>query len=82
LPGGLEAPMLPAMAAADSALDPDALALARTLLAPQARRPPRAWPALAAAAFAAICALSLAVAMVVAPPVVTDHSFVEQRQQP
>ncbi|WP_331536966.1 hypothetical protein [Phenylobacterium sp.] len=67
------------MAAADSALDPDALALARALLEPPAPRPPRMWPALAAAAFAAVCALGLAVAMVIAPPVVADHSFVDQQ---
>jgi hypothetical protein len=33
----------------------------------------RVWPALAAASFAAIAALTLAVAMVVAPPAVTSH---------
>jgi hypothetical protein len=66
------------MVAVDSALDPDALALARSLLEPIAPRAPRMWPAVAAALFAAVCALSLAVAMVIAPPVVTDHSMVEQ----
>jgi len=66
------------MAGSDSALDPEALALARRLLAAPETRPPQVWPALAAAAFAAICALSLAVAMVIAPPAVTDRSIVEQ----
>jgi hypothetical protein len=70
--------MLPVMAAADSALDPEALALARRLLASPEEQPPQVWPALAAAAFAAICALSLAVAMVIAPPTVSDRSLVEQ----
>jgi hypothetical protein len=66
------------MAASDSALDPEALALARQLLAEPRSRPPQVWPALAAAAFAAICALSLAVAMVIGPPAHPDRSVVEQ----
>ena len=66
------------MAASDSALDPEALALARQLLAEPSARPPQVWPALAAATFAAICALSLAVAMVIAPPTSSDRSLVEQ----
>jgi len=60
------------MTPADSALDPDQLAYARMLLRPPVVRE-RAWPALAAAAFAAIAALSLAAAMITAPPVTTTH---------
>ena len=60
------------MTPADSALDPDQLAYARTLLRPPVVRE-RAWPALAAAAFAAFAALSLAAAMITAPPVTTTH---------
>ena len=60
------------MTPADSAFDPDQLAYARTLLRPPVVRE-RAWPALAAAAFAAVAALSLAAAMITAPPVTTTH---------
>jgi len=55
------------MTPADSALDPDQLAYARTLLRPPVVRE-RVWPALAAAAFAAVAALSLAAAMITPPP--------------
>ena len=61
------------MTPADSALDPDQLAYARTLLRPPVVRE-RVWPALAAAAFAAVAALSLAFAMIAAPPVSTTHA--------
>lgn len=54
----------------DSALDPEAMARARALLAAPAR-PERMWPALAAAALLAISALAFATAMVLAPPVIT-----------
>jgi hypothetical protein len=60
------------MAIADSALDPEETAQIRALLAPRVRRQ-RMWPVLAAALFAAICALSFATAMIMAPPVVSDH---------
>jgi hypothetical protein len=60
------------MAAADTNLDPDAMSRARALLAPAAV-PERMWPVLAAAALAAISALTFATAMIVAPPVVTEH---------
>jgi len=60
------------MSPADSVLDPEQMAYARTLLrAPVARE--RVWPALAAAGFAAFAALSLAGAMIMAPPVTTQH---------
>jgi len=58
------------MAANDSALDADAIARARALLAPPVR-PERLWPAVSAAAFLAISALAFATAMVIAPPVIT-----------
>lgn len=48
------------------------MAYARALLrAPVARE--RVWPALAAAGFAAFAALALAGAMIMAPPVTTQH---------
>ena len=60
------------MTVSDSALDADALAQARALLAPPQRRE-RLGPVLGAAAFAAVAALTLAAAMITAPPVVTQH---------
>ena len=60
------------MALADSALQPDQVALARRLLKPPAR-PERSWPLLASAAFAATSALTLATVMILSPPVVTTH---------
>jgi len=56
----------------DSALDPVAVAYVRALLRPKTRAQKMA-PVLAAAAFAAICALSFATVMVLAPPTVTQH---------
>ena len=64
--------MVPAMATAASALDYAALARARGLLKPPLRRE-RVWPVLAAAAALAVSALSLATAMVMAPPLVSEH---------
>lgn len=60
------------MSARDSALDAGALARIRGLLKPP-EAPERVWPALAAAAFCAVAALSLAAAMIVAPPTQTSH---------
>jgi hypothetical protein len=60
------------MAANDPALDADAMARARALLAP-ASRPERMWPVLAAASLAAASALIFATAMILAPPVITEH---------
>jgi hypothetical protein len=54
------------------ALDARQMNLARNLLV-SPRPPQRAWPALAAAAFAATSALALATATILAPPVVTQH---------
>jgi hypothetical protein len=60
------------MASTDSALDPEQMALARELLkTPVVRQ--RAWPAVCASALAASAALALAGAMIMAPPVTTQH---------
>ncbi len=66
------------MDVADSALDGDALAQARALLARPVERE-RLWPTLAAAAFAAVSALALATAMVMAPPVTVTHVAIDGR---
>jgi hypothetical protein len=60
------------MTAADSALDPVAIAYVRALLRAPVRRE-RMWPVVVAAAFAAVCALTFATVMVMAPPAVTTH---------
>jgi hypothetical protein len=60
------------MANDDSALDPQDTARIRELL----RRPvekTRMWPALGAAFFAAVSALAFATAMILAPPVISEH---------
>jgi len=64
--------MLAAMNPADSALDTAAIAYARALLRRPARRQKMA-PVLAAAAFAALSAITFAAVMVIAPPAVTQH---------
>jgi len=56
----------------DSALDPVAVAYVRALLR-QKTRVQKMTPVLAAAAFAALCAISFATVMVLAPPAVTQH---------
>jgi hypothetical protein len=56
----------------DSALDPVAVAYVRALLRQKTRGQKMA-PVLAAAAFAALCAISFATVMVLAPPTVTQH---------
>jgi hypothetical protein len=55
-----------------SALDHDALARARELLTPH-RRPERMWPAIAAAGLLAVSALAFATAMILAPPLTSEH---------
>jgi hypothetical protein len=60
------------MAMNDSALNPEETARIRTLLAPRAKKE-RMWPVLAAALLAAISALAFATAMIMAPPVVSEH---------
>jgi hypothetical protein len=60
------------MAMNDSALDPEATARIRGLLAPRTRTE-RMWPVLGAALLAALSALAFATAMILAPPVVSEH---------
>jgi hypothetical protein len=60
------------MEASDSTLDRAALGRARALLHTPVYRE-RVWPALAAAAFAAVSALAFAYAMVMAPPTFSRH---------
>jgi hypothetical protein len=60
------------MAATDTALDREAIARARALVTPKLPKE-RMWPVLAAAALAALAALSFATAMILAPPVVERH---------
>jgi hypothetical protein len=55
-----------------SALDADALDRARSLLQPPQRKE-RVWPVLAAAGLLAASALAFATAMIMAPPVVSEH---------
>jgi hypothetical protein len=60
------------MERADSIIDAEDLARVRALLTPRPRRE-RVWPVLAAAAFAAASALAFATAMIMAPPLVSQH---------
>jgi hypothetical protein len=60
------------MATTLTALDAEAIAEARALLARPVRRV-RMWPVLAAAAALATSSLALATAMLAAPPLVTQH---------
>ncbi|MBS0361483.1 MAG: hypothetical protein JSR98_08885 [Proteobacteria bacterium] len=60
------------MATPDSALDLGALERARALLTPQAPKE-RVWPALGAAALLAVSALVFATAMLLAPPLTSEH---------
>lgn len=64
------------MSTLDSALDSKAVARARRLLrTPQGpRERERLWPALGAAFLFAVSAVSFAVAMVLAPPLITEHT--------
>jgi hypothetical protein len=60
------------MSFTDSALDPEAMTRARTLLeTPKPRE--RLWPVLGAAALLALSALAFATAMIMAPPVISEH---------
>jgi hypothetical protein len=65
------------MATPDSALDPEAMAQARALLAP-VERPQRMWPVLGAAALLAGSALIFAAAMITAPPLTSEHVVLER----
>ena len=61
------------MTADDSTLDTAATAEARALLEPPRRRE-RLWPVVLAAACLALASIAFAVAMIVAPPVVKEHT--------
>ena len=65
-------PILSDMTTTASALDRDALARARSLLA-RPDRPQRLWPVIGAAALLATSALAFATAMIMAPPLVSEH---------
>ncbi len=71
--------MLAPMAVTDSSIDAEEMARVRRLLADAPLQRAPMWPAVAAAAFAAISALCLAAAMVVAPPVVVEHPLEQPR---
>jgi len=60
------------MAMTDSALKSDETDRIRILLTPRAKKE-RMWPVLAAALLAAVSALAFATAMILAPPVVSQH---------
>ena len=60
------------MSTSDSTLDADDVARARALLAPVVRRE-RMWPVLGAAMLAAVSALAFATAMIMAPPLISEH---------
>jgi len=60
------------MSFTESALDPEAMARARTLLEPPKPRE-RLWPVLGAACLLAMSALAFATAMIMAPPLVSEH---------
>lgn len=60
------------MAITDSALNPDEIARIRAQLTPKAKKE-RMWPVLGAAFLAAVSALAFATAMILAPPVVSQH---------
>ena len=65
--------ILPAkMSFTESALDSAAMARARILLEPP-KPPERLWPVLGAACLLAISALAFATAMIMAPPVISEH---------
>jgi hypothetical protein len=62
----------PQMAMNDSALNPEETARIRALLTAKVRKE-RMWPLLGAALLAAVSALAFATAMIVAPPVTSQH---------
>jgi hypothetical protein len=61
------------MSMGDSALDPQQVARARALLKARVRKDPM-WPALLAATALAITSVAFATAMVLAPPLQTEHT--------
>jgi len=60
------------MASLSTALDADAMDRAKALLE-RRKRPERMWPVLAAAGLLALSALTFATAMILAPPLVSEH---------
>jgi hypothetical protein len=64
--------ILEVMAPSDSALDADQIARARALLAVR-KRPESVWPVLAAATLLAVSALAFATAMIMSPPLTSEH---------
>jgi hypothetical protein len=60
------------MVGIDSALNPGEMDRARGLLEPP-KRPERMWPVVGAAALLAAAALTFATAMVMAPPLTSEH---------
>ena len=60
------------MDAMSSALDPQAMARAKALIA-KPEKAERMWPALSAAGFLAVAALTFATAMLLAPPLTSEH---------
>jgi hypothetical protein len=60
------------MTTASSALDPQAMARAKALLAKPKQRE-RMWPVLGAASLLAVSTLVFATAMILAPPLVSEH---------
>ena len=61
------------MAISPSALDPDAMARAKALLV-RPSRTQRLWPVMVAATLLAFSALVFAAAMILAPPLLVEHS--------
>ena len=61
------------MASLSTALDAEVMDRARALLE-RRKRPERMWPVLAAAGLLALSALTFATAMILAPPLVTEHA--------
>jgi len=61
------------MAASFTVLDPGAMARARSLVEAPPRRK-RMWPVLGAAGLLALSALAFATAMIMAPPLISEHS--------
>jgi hypothetical protein len=65
------------MPSPDSALDTGQINRIRSLLASTKHRE-RLWPVIAAAAFLAISALAFATAMIMAPPLISEHVAAER----
>jgi hypothetical protein len=65
------------MVGVDSVLNHEDMARARSLLE-KPRGPERMWPVVAAAGLLAISALAFATAMIMAPPLTSEHVAVER----